>query len=121
MLVDRLYLIYFTHTFAPLAKSGRLGLSFILLSSSKAVGDFFALVYLILHYIVVASWSSSVGYAFDEMELILVGYSIAADFFILVKVFDMVINEIDSLNDNRPLNIYTNWLTFFKLALINLI
>jgi len=76
---------------------------------------------LIFHYIVVAGWSAGVSYAFDEMELILVRYGVAADFFILVEVFDMVINKIDSLNDNRPLNINTNWLTFFKLALIDLI
>jgi len=76
---------------------------------------------LIFHYIVVAGWSTGVSYAFDEMELILVRYGVAADLFILVEVFDMVINKIDSLNDNRPLNINTNWLTFCKLALIDLI
>ena len=121
VLVGTVEFIDITHTFAPLAKSARLGLSFILLFLSKAVGDFFALVYLIFHYIVVAGWSAGVSYAFEEINLILVRYGVAADFFILVEVFDMVINKIASLNDNRPLNINTNWLTFFKLALIDLI
>jgi len=79
------------------------------------------LVYLIFHYIVVAGWSTGVSYAFDEMGIILVRLGVAADFLILVEVFDMVINKIDSLNDNRLPNINTNWLTFFKLALIDLI
>lgn len=137
ILVDKVLLIDFTHTFAPFTESGRFGLilspflPILLLNiipfwfSGQAIRDFFTLVYLVFHDICAAITglvlSASVCYALDEIQLILIGYRVSPHLFVFVEILDMVIDKVDAFDHDWPFDIYTDRLTFFKLALINLV